>query len=79
MLALLLALLDAVPLDPEEPELEDDADEFALELEEEFEVDEVGVLMLGAPGSSGVPPQPNRETQRHNNKKYFITALRRDS
>ena len=68
-------------------ELADDPEELELELElevEELEADELeldeelGVLMVGAAGFRGVPPQPNRDTQRHNKTAYFITALRRE-
>jgi hypothetical protein len=70
------------PLDPEE--LEDDPEELELEeldpeFPDELEPEELGFFMDGAPGSRGAPPHPNRETQRHNKARNFITALRRDA
>jgi hypothetical protein len=70
--------LDPEELDEDPEELDEDPEELEPELEEleeepadELEFEDVGGLIFGALGSSGEPPHPNRETQRHNTAKYF--------
>jgi len=75
-------LPDPEELDPDPDELEPEPDELEPEPDDELEVEE-GFLMLftlgAAVGSIWVALQPSRETQNHNRRRYFITALRRES
>ena len=77
VLELLLEALDPEELDDDPEELELELEALEAELPEELELEELGALIFGAPGS-GLVPHPNRETQRHNKATYFITGLRRE-
>jgi hypothetical protein len=68
-------LLDAAEFEEEPEEFELELDALEEELADEPELEDVGDLIFGAPGSGLAPPHPNRDTQRHNKTAYFITAL----